>query len=691
MASKNLIAINLAGGMDGINAFSYRDAPSVAFIQAARQSAPANVLNYTEAVSKVADVTKGLNTIAVPDVTGITTGLLVYGVGFDRSRKLTVSSISGNTLTLSGPSYKTQTGVTIYFATSAQMFKANETPALLSSTGIVRNPAFNQSLSWMADKFNTPDIVANSSEIKLAVVGMIGPLIRKSYKNSSAYGIYNLKTDDGLGGTRLLTSSEIPKNLTSHNDQQSTWQANAPEGAIKGWGGGIADNFIGAIPSTGMKGICSVSLNAGDPYTSGTVASTFNSSANSLLLQYPGYATNAWPNGKESAAVRDTLTGIIRSAAVSQSATDPNSIHRSVVKFNNTADSFQALLKNAPNITTPSSTGPQVFMKNLMQILRLMLLNNPNRKFVFTRSGNTVTAVTDIGTGLANRTAGSTAVTITSVGHGLFTSSTSTTNFSDYVLISGIDVADAANGYKITLAPGDENDKFTTVSTATTALVDAPITFRLKHNFTTDNKVFIKEADLVIDSVFPVDGFQVLSTPSLYSFTFNTVDSGAYSGENKAYAKLIDLDKQVFYTNTPSINWDTHWQSNTSALLDLDLALTYFNGIASRIVNANYVGFTITEFGRTYTTNSTGGTDHGWGNCAFVFGKDVKGNRVYGDALNYDPDGPHIGSNCLIPTTSVYQYGATLAKWIGSTDTEVIGLFPKIVNWQLSERYLGFL
>jgi len=119
--------------------------------------------------------------------------------------------------------------------------------------------------------------------------------------------------------------------------------------------------------------------------------------------------------------------------------------------------------------------------------------------------------------------------------------------------------------------------------------------------------------------------------------------------------------------------------------------MTYFDSIASRMVNANYVGFTITEFGRTFSTNATGGTDHGWGNSAFVWGKDVKGNAFYGDPIDYDPAGKHVGTNMLIPTTSVYQYGATLAKWMGSTDAQVLELFPKLVNWPVNQRYLGFL
>jgi uncharacterized protein (DUF1501 family) len=37
-----------------------------------------------------------------------------------------------------------------------------------------------------------------------------------------------------------------PARLFSHNDQQNTWQALAPEGATRGWGGRLADQIVGA-------------------------------------------------------------------------------------------------------------------------------------------------------------------------------------------------------------------------------------------------------------------------------------------------------------------------------------------------------------------------------------------------------------------------------------------------------------
>ena len=43
----------------------------------------------------------------------------------------------------------------------------------------------------------------------------------------------------------------------------------------------------------------------------------------------------------------------------------------------------------------------------------------------------------------------------------------------------------------------------------------------------------------------------------------------------------------------------------------------------------------------------------------------------------------------LIPSTSLAQYGGTLAKWFGAADTQLNGLFPELANF--SVRDLGFM
>ncbi|HWA22380.1 MAG TPA: DUF1501 domain-containing protein [Caulobacterales bacterium] len=62
---------------------------------------------------------------------------------------------------------------------------------------------------------------------RLAVAANVGPLI--------------VPTTKAQYTGRTVT---LPANLMSHNDQQSTWQASAAEGARKGWGGQMADQLL---------------------------------------------------------------------------------------------------------------------------------------------------------------------------------------------------------------------------------------------------------------------------------------------------------------------------------------------------------------------------------------------------------------------------------------------------------------
>ncbi|WKB51476.1 DUF1501 domain-containing protein [Eleftheria terrae] len=79
-----------------------------------------------------------------------------------------------------------------------------------------RSFALHPLLGGMQGLFNTHK--------RLAVVANVGPLLAPTTKAQYA-----------------TSSHPKPPKLYSHNDQQSTWQAFAPEGAKAGWGGRMAD------------------------------------------------------------------------------------------------------------------------------------------------------------------------------------------------------------------------------------------------------------------------------------------------------------------------------------------------------------------------------------------------------------------------------------------------------------------
>jgi len=107
-------------------------------------------------------------------------------------------------------------------------------------------------------------------------------------------------------------------------------------------------------------------------------------------------------------------------------------------------------------------------------------------------------------------------------------------------------------------------------------------------------------------------------------------------------------------------------------------------GIANQVTT-----FTASDFGRTYSSNGDG-SDHGWGNHQIVVGGAVKGGDIYGKMPTLTVNGPDdTGRGRWIPTTSVDEYGATIARWFGVSDTNLSVAFPNIGRFAKPD--MGFL
>lgn len=159
----------------------------------------------------------------------------------------------------------------------------------------------------------------------------------------------------------------------------------------------------------------------------------------------------------------------------------------------------------------------------------------------------------------------------------------------------------------------------------------------------------------------------------------------------------LGMPRQVFFVRMGG--WDTHrvQQQLLPILLgQLDQALGSFQTALDELgVAESVTTFTASDFGRTLTINGDG-TDHGWGGHAFVMGGAVRPGS-YGTFPDYsttnNPD--DVGEDGrafagrLIPTTSVSQYGATLARWMGLSDGQLRAAFPDVSNFPTDD--LGFL
>ena len=154
----------------------------------------------------------------------------------------------------------------------------------------------------------------------------------------------------------------------------------------------------------------------------------------------------------------------------------------------------------------------------------------------------------------------------------------------------------------------------------------------------------------------------------------------------------LGVTRQIFYVQLGS--FDTHdgqAQTHARLLTQLGSAFEYFDGVMVNMGLSNSVtSFTISDFGRTLTSNSDG-TDHGWGSHHFVVGGAVQGQNMYGQypviGSNQAND---LGAGRLIPTTAVEQYAGTLASWFGLSDGQIRNVFPNFGNFGTSP-YLGFM
>jgi len=124
-----------------------------------------------------------------------------------------------------------------------------------------------------------------------------------------------------------------------------------------------------------------------------------------------------------------------------------------------------------------------------------------------------------------------------------------------------------------------------------------------------------------------------------------------------------------------------------------DAMTAFYNATVEMGVANQVTSFTASDFGRTLASNGDG-SDHGWGSHHFVVGGAVRGQQFVGipppvsvadtkdSSGNYLPENRwHVGQGRLLPSTSVDQYAATLARWFGVDPSEMAGVLPKIVNF----------
>lgn len=185
-----------------------------------------------------------------------------------------------------------------------------------------------------------------------------------------------------------------------------------------------------------------------------------------------------------------------------------------------------------------------------------------------------------------------------------------------------------------------------------------------------------------------LDGAPPLATP---------FPAGSLAQQLRMVARLIGvrgslgLKRQIFFVSLGGFDHHDDLLGRQPGLLaQLSQALAAFHdatvelGVADRVTT-----FTASDFGRTLSSNGDG-TDHGWGGHHFIVGGAVRGGRFFGTMPTLRNGGPDdAGWGQIIPTTSVDQYAATLARWFGVAEADIDLILPNLRNF--AGRDLGFM
>jgi uncharacterized protein (DUF1501 family) len=158
-----------------------------------------------------------------------------------------------------------------------------------------------------------------------------------------------------------------------------------------------------------------------------------------------------------------------------------------------------------------------------------------------------------------------------------------------------------------------------------------------------------------------------------------------------AVAPDLGLRRQIFFARIGG--WDLHngqLPAHARLFSDLGQCIAAFHRATVEIgVPEKVTTFTASDFGRTFTSNG-GGSDHGWGSHHLIVGGAVKGGRIYGRVPDLVVNGPEdTGRGRWIPTTSVDEYSATLARWFGVSPTDMPIVLPNIGRFEKPD--LGFM
>ncbi len=226
------------------------------------------------------------------------------------------------------------------------------------------------------------------------------------------------------------------------------------------------------------------------------------------------------------------------------------------------------------------------------------------------------------------------------------------------------------------------------------------------------NANFVKESAKVLDTAMRADA--AFATANEVAVEFPNTSLGQ---QLRQVARLIQMrssltmNRQIFFVRIGG--FDTHTDQlgahNNLFTQFSQAARSFYDAMGALGVQNDVTMFTLSDFGRTFNPAGSGsgvGSDHAWGNHCMVIGGSVLGGNFYGLPTSNGTPYPNLAFNGTddadggtgargrwIPSTSVEQYAATLARWYGlpQDSATLQTVFPNINNFNMASGALNFL
>ena len=163
-----------------------------------------------------------------------------------------------------------------------------------------------------------------------------------------------------------------------------------------------------------------------------------------------------------------------------------------------------------------------------------------------------------------------------------------------------------------------------------------------------------------------------LATEVAPAFKAALPGGGELTRELTIAARLINANLGLRVIDISRGGFDTHDNQTgtlTGLLTDLNSGLQAFFATLSPAFHSRVTIMTVSEFGRTVSSNDSGGTDHGTANTCFVIGPNVRGG-LYGQMpslTNLDKNGRMLAN---VDFRSLY--GTVLDTWLGGGGSSII-------------------